>query len=133
MPASMNLPGSVVASLVARAEGGTESGLSPDKQFAEAAIVAICCTIVAVSLAMYTWKKRWLFLPDTTISVLLGAVIGAAVTYGSNGRYESSVIVNSSFFFNVVLPPIMYEAGYAINRSEVGAQRWLHGLLTRRH
>lgn len=70
--------------------------LSEDQMFAAAAVIAVCCTLTAVTLAIFTWKKRWLFLQDTSIAICLGACIGAAVTYGSGGKYEQTVIMNSS-------------------------------------
>lgn len=97
-------------------DGGSEGNLTPNQVFAETSMVALGCTVLSVSLGVFTWRKKWHFLQDTTISVLLGAAIGAAVAYGGGGPLNSTLVLNSSFFFNVVLPPIMYEAGFAINR-----------------
>ncbi|KAI9027032.1 Sodium/hydrogen exchanger family-domain-containing protein [Hyaloraphidium curvatum] len=81
-----------------------------------AGMIAIACTVVGMSISVFTWRARWLFLPDTTICVLIGLAVGAAVNYGSGGALEFAVVLNSTFFFYVILPPIMFEAGYSVNR-----------------
>jgi len=56
-------------------------------------------------------------LPDTTIAMALGACIGATIAYGgAAGPLQATVVLQPTFFFYVVMPPIMFEAGFAINR-----------------
>ena len=50
--------------------------LTPNQVFAETSMVALAVTVVSVMLGVFTWRRRWHFLQDTTISVLLGAGIG---------------------------------------------------------
>jgi sodium/hydrogen exchanger 3 len=97
--------------------GDDGGGLDSNQVLAPISMLAIGCTVVSVSLGVFTWRKRLLFLQDTTISMLLGAAVGAAVAYGGEaGPLQSSVVLNQTFFFYVVIPPIMFESGYAINR-----------------
>lgn len=93
-----------------------DQNLTPDQVFGETAMVAISVTVFSVAIGVFTWRQKWHFLQDTTIAMVLGSAVGAAVAYLGAGPLQSTVVLNSSFFFFVVLPPIMFESGYAINR-----------------
>jgi sodium/hydrogen exchanger 8 len=55
------------------------------------------------------------FRPESLAIVLLGAGIGFALSY-SRWDWREVESFNPNFFFLVLLPPIIFESGYTVNK-----------------
>jgi sodium/hydrogen exchanger 8 len=81
---------------------------------AQAALILNLTIIVCIMLAYAVKKFRIYSLPESSGALLVGVFIGG-IARCSTDRLELFVFSPEVFFF-VLLPPIMFEAGYSIDR-----------------
>eukprot|EP00172_Hildenbrandia_rubra_P001259 Plantae.Rhodophyta-Hildenbrandia_rubra.ctg18020.p1 GENE.Plantae.Rhodophyta-Hildenbrandia_rubra.ctg18020~~Plantae.Rhodophyta-Hildenbrandia_rubra.ctg18020.p1 ORF type:complete len:648 (-),score=93.42 Plantae.Rhodophyta-Hildenbrandia_rubra.ctg18020:539-2482(-) len=103
------------ASLVegpAKSVEGAESSLG-------AGLSVFAATLVLCVLASYV-MQRWDFaaLPDCIAYVLFGALVGSVLRLTNSGPSAALVLPNQEQFFIFILPPIMFEAGYSLNKKD---------------
>jgi len=99
---------------------GNDVSVSPSETgedfFRISAMIAILTGVIAMAAALQSWKRRWLWLQDTSVGVILGIALGAIISYGSSGVLSEQIVLSPMIFYNVILPPIILEGGMGIDR-----------------
>ncbi|EDQ88748.1 uncharacterized protein MONBRDRAFT_32693 [Monosiga brevicollis MX1] len=69
------------------------------------------------SLFLIYWlaKSRWSFLPDSVAVIALGALIAVVFRFDDMG-WERAEAFDPTVFFLYLLPPIIFESGYSLQR-----------------
>ncbi|KAI9024218.1 Sodium/hydrogen exchanger family-domain-containing protein [Hyaloraphidium curvatum] len=99
------------------AESDNQTGptYDPERFYQLSAFLAISVAVISMALALQTWKRNWLFLQDTSIAVIIGIIFGLIIVF-ANQSLEQALVLSPYLFFNVILPPIIFEGGLSIDR-----------------
>jgi sodium/hydrogen exchanger 8 len=77
--------------------------------------VMIVCACLYVDF--YIKSNKWYFLPESAGSMIVGFILGGIVVWGLSSTEEADVIkFDATLFFFILLPPIVFEAGYTLDR-----------------
>mmetsp|Transcript_5583 Transcript_5583/g.14202 ORF Transcript_5583/g.14202 Transcript_5583/m.14202 type:complete len:698 (-) Transcript_5583:324-2417(-) len=61
-------------------------------------------------------KKRVMWIGEAAVALLLGMFVGVIVRYAyTDKKYDEVMSFQNDFFFLVLLPPIIFEAGFSLN------------------
>lgn len=62
-------------------------------------------------------KRQWYFLPESAASMVIGFILGGLIVWSSADASEADLIkFDAMLFFFILLPPIVFEAGYTLDR-----------------
>lgn len=79
-------------------------------------VLLIVCFVSAYILRQL--QSKWKILHETGAAILFGAIMGAFIRFFAKlERLQSIVQFDSEFFMLILLPPIIFESGYNMRRS----------------
>ena len=64
--------------------------------------------------ALISGKKSYLH--ESSLAIIIGLVIGSSIKYAGYDEFNKSSRFNGKFFFFVLIPPIVFSAGYNFKR-----------------
>ncbi|EHN02862.1 Nhx1p [Saccharomyces cerevisiae x Saccharomyces kudriavzevii VIN7] len=81
-----------------------------------ALFIMLLLLISALWSGYYLTQKRIRAVHETVLSIFYGMVIGLIIRMSPGHYIQDTVTFNSSYFFNVLLPPIILNSGYELNQ-----------------
>ncbi|KNC99631.1 sodium/hydrogen exchanger 3 [Spizellomyces punctatus DAOM BR117] len=80
------------------------------------AILMLSLIAVAMNINVFLHKKKFHYLGETAVYILLGLVVAMGWTAISYDEQNKAIQLSSKFFYMVLLPPIIFEGGFALQR-----------------
>lgn len=81
---------------------------------------ALCILLFLLISALwsgyYLSQRRITAVHETVLSIFYGMVVGLIIRLSPGHYIQDTVTFNSSYFFNVLLPPIILNSGYELNQ-----------------
>jgi sodium/hydrogen exchanger-like protein 6/7 len=82
-----------------------------------ALFILLFLLIAALWSSYFLQQKRIQAVHETVLSIFYGMVIGLALRVSPGHYIQDSVTFNSSYFFNILLPPIILNSGYELHQA----------------
>ncbi|CAL9730995.1 endosomal/prevacuolar sodium/hydrogen exchanger [Monosporozyma unispora] len=96
-----------------------EEDLSPvtEEMFSSWALfIMLFLLISALWSSYYLTQRKIRAVHETVLSIFYGMVVGLIIRMTPGHYIQDTVTFNSSYFFNVLLPPIILNSGYELNQ-----------------
>lgn len=81
-----------------------------------ALFILLFLLISTLCSSYYLAQKRIRAIHETVLSIFYGMVVGLIIRLSPGQYIQDTVTFNSSYFFNVLLPPIILNSGYELNQ-----------------
>lgn len=81
-----------------------------------ALFILLFLLISALWSSYYLTQRRIRAVHETVLSIFYGMVVGLIIRLSPGHYIQDTVTFNSSYFFNVLLPPIILNSGYELNQ-----------------
>lgn len=81
-----------------------------------ALFILLFLLISALWSSYYLSQRRITAVHETVLSIFYGMVVGLVIRLSPGHYIQDTVTFNSSYFFNVLLPPIILNSGYELNQ-----------------
>ncbi|KAJ8327792.1 monovalent cation:H+ antiporter, CPA1 (nhx1) [Batrachochytrium dendrobatidis] len=83
------------------------------------ALLILVSILVCILLTSYYLQRRQIrFIHETVVSIFLGSLVGAVIRFSpaGTGGIKEMVTFDHRYFFNLLLPPIIFNSGYDMKR-----------------
>ncbi|CCH43957.1 Endosomal/prevacuolar sodium/hydrogen exchanger [Wickerhamomyces ciferrii] len=100
--------------------GDGEEGTNPvtEEIFSSWALfILLLLLISALWSSYYLQQKRIQAVHETVLSIFYGMIVGLIIRISPGHYIQDTVTFNSSYFFNVLLPPIILNSGYELHQA----------------
>eukprot|EP01135_Chromosphaera_perkinsii_P003040 Nk52_evm22s233 gene=Nk52_evmTU22s233 len=82
-------------------------------QFKSVGLLILLLLLLLTILTIWLFKRvRFKYIHETGASILYGIIAGAVIKFGLNPELHSVVAFNAKLFFYLLLPPIVFNAGF---------------------
>ena len=96
---------------------GEPEGESESRVFAWAFLLLVTVLIIAFIIGYTISELHCEFFSEAAGAIILGFIVGVFVKYiGGFEKFTQLVQFNQEFFFLVLLPPIIFESGYNMQK-----------------
>lgn len=82
-----------------------------------ALFIMLFLLISALWSSYYLTQRKIRAVHETVLSIFYGMVVGLIIRMSPGHYIQDTVTFNSSYFFNVLLPPIILNSGYELNQA----------------
>lgn len=82
-----------------------------------ALFILLLLLISALWSSYYLQQKRIQAVHETVLSIFYGMIVGLIIRVSPGHYIQDTVTFNSSYFFNVLLPPIILNSGYELHQA----------------
>ncbi|KAI9332229.1 Sodium/hydrogen exchanger family-domain-containing protein [Obelidium mucronatum] len=80
------------------------------------ALLMLSLILISMNINGFLHKIKFHYLSETAVTILLGLVVAMAWTTISYDATNADIQLDSDFFYMVLLPPIIFEGGYTLQR-----------------
>ncbi|KAI8842725.1 Sodium/hydrogen exchanger family-domain-containing protein [Chytriomyces cf. hyalinus JEL632] len=80
------------------------------------ALLMLSLILISMNINGFLHKIKFHYLSETAVTILLGLVVAMGWTTISYDTTNADIQLNSDFFYMVLLPPIIFEGGYTLQR-----------------
>ncbi|ORY36452.1 hypothetical protein BCR33DRAFT_721979 [Rhizoclosmatium globosum] len=80
------------------------------------ALLMLSLILISMNINGFLHKIKFHYLSETAVTILLGLVVAMAWTTISYDSDNADIQLDSNFFYMVLLPPIIFEGGYTLQR-----------------
>lgn len=107
---------------------GVEGGAPPVSTEGAEAILGVGLSVFTLQLVLCVFatylltQARAMFLPSCIAYVLLGVLVGGIARVSGSANELGLSLPNQEQFFTFILPPIILEAGYSLNKNDFFAE-----------
>ncbi|KAJ3389238.1 Sodium/hydrogen exchanger 8 [Entophlyctis sp. JEL0112] len=107
---------SVVNIDVTTAELAAEAAKESEHTLFIRAILMLSLILLSMNINGMLHKIKFHYLSETAVTIILGVIAALAWTTISYDSTNADIQLNSDFFYMVLLPPIIFEGGYTLQR-----------------
>lgn len=107
------------------------SSSETDHEFGALNTLLLAVILGLVIMSAYTIKQnQFYYLPESAAAILVGAIVGGLARWISSQEEIEFLTFDPEIFFFLLLPPIIFEAGYALKKKDFFANFWTISLFT---
>ncbi|KAJ1955873.1 monovalent cation:H+ antiporter, CPA1 (nhx1), partial [Linderina pennispora] len=91
-----------------------------EKVSAQALLILVSLLIMALLTSYYLQRWRIRTVHETVLSIFAGMAVGLVLRFSTGHYIKRMVTFDHTVFFNMLLPPIILNCGYGLQKTQVG-------------
>ncbi|KAJ3191804.1 Sodium/hydrogen exchanger 8 [Irineochytrium annulatum] len=80
------------------------------------ALLLLSMVLISMNINGFLHRMKFHYLSETAVTILLGVVVAMGWTAMSYDEHNHDIQLSSDFFYMVLLPPIIFEGGFTLQR-----------------